>query len=509
MLQRDALFLLRAGSSAFITGAPGSGKTYVLGKFIQWARQHGKSVVVTASTGIAATHLNGQTIHSWSGVGISEAPSSQLLRNISAKNGSEIRHTDILVIDEVSMLSASFLDLIDIVCRHVRHSMAPFGGLQVVLAGDLFQLPPIKPFGSRRTTNPSVLSYLESYRKDGIDPYGFLTNSRVWKRSQMPVFYLTEQHRSAGILNDILGDIRLGVVTAEDRQALESRIGAKPAKDQPAVRMFPTNRQADLINQDRLNHLDGQKHTYHAVTNGDPFLVKRILSSMLAPEHLTVKKGAVVMALRNDTRDHYMNGSLGVVADFDRRHNDRPIVDFNNGYTSVIQPATWEMEEDQKAVAAVDQIPLRLAWAITIHKSQGMTLSAAQMDLSRTFAPGMGYVALSRVESLDGLFLDGISPQALTVSDEALQIDSDLRQRSEQIEQELRESGPQAMVTQIRELKQSHQREYEELLEPLATKSQKKSQKPTESAKDAKGAKSSASQPSLDFNGFPTGKAAF
>lgn len=503
MRQKDVLSLLRAGSNAFVTGAPGSGKTYVLGQFIAWARRHGKSVAVTASTGIAATHLGGRTIHSWAGVGISRAPSRWLLRTATSRRGSEIRAADILVIDEVSMLPASFLDLIDIVCRHVRRSTAPFGGLQVVLAGDLFQLPPVVRSDARVMTNPDVAAYFKGYADDGIDPNGYVTSSRVWARAHMPICYLTEQHRASGRLFDILNDIRSGAVSASDRQALEDRIGVTPAEGQAAVRLFPTNRQADRINQAQLADLNGELHTYESESNGDPALVTQLMKSMLAPRKLSVRQGAVVMALRNDQLGRYMNGSLGVVTDFDSAHSDFPIVTFNNGHTVRMEPESWNMMDGEDVLASVDQIPLRLAWAITIHKSQGMTLSAAWMDLSRTFAPGMGYVALSRVQSLDGLFLDGITPRALTVSDRVARIDKDLRSQSHDVEKALTHMSPEAFVTRThRTSEPAESGKKSEATKSAATQS---STSPSTTKTPAHSQKSN-SQPTFDF---PTGHAAF
>lgn len=433
----------------FLTGAPGAGKTYVLNQFVKQARQRGASVAVTASTGIAATHLNGQTIHSWSGVGVAQVMTDTLLKQIKTRRGKRIRATDIFVIDEISMMHAWLFDMVDQACRAVRRSPEPFGGLQVVMSGDLFQLPPVS--NTRRDRElvappPELVAMRERYAKAGRNPNGFVTESLVWPELNPVVCYLTEQHRQdTGQLLDVLTDIRQGTVTDTDRQALDTRIGVEPAGDDVAISLYPNNRQADALNDSKLVQINEPEHRFEAESSGQVSLIKRLKSTMLAPEKLSLKVGAAVMALRNDTNQQYVNGSLGTVVDFvSTTEGEYPMVDFENGHTVIMQPAAWEMMDGETVLASVKQVPLRCAWAITIHKSQGMTLDRARMDLRRTFAPGMGYVALSRVESMDGLYLDGINERAFLVSPEAVKLDGILRERSQMAERELAEHGDEA-----------------------------------------------------------------
>ena len=449
MRQTDALRILNAGANVFLTGAPGAGKTYVLNQFVKQARQRGASVAVTASTGIAATHLNGQTIHSWSGVGVAQVMTDTLLKQIKTRRGKRIRATDILVIDEISMMHAWLFDMVDQACRAVRRSPEPFGGLQVVMSGDLFQLPPVS--NTRRDRElvappPELVAMRERYAKAGRNPNGFVTESLVWPELNPVVCYLTEQHRQdTGQLLDVLTDIRQGTVTDTDRQALDTRIGVEPAGDDIAISLYPNNRQADALNDSKLAQINEPEHRFEAESSGQVSLIKRLKSTMLAPEILSLKVGAAVMALRNDTNQQYVNGSLGTVVDFvSTTEGEYPMVDFENGHTVIMQPAAWEMMDGETVLASVKQVPLRCAWAITIHKSQGMTLDRARMDLRRTFAPGMGYVALSRVESMDGLYLDGINERAFLVSPEAVRLDGILRERSQMAERELAEHGDEA-----------------------------------------------------------------
>lgn len=438
MRQSTALEVLRSGASAFITGAPGAGKTYVLSHFIDEARAAGKSVAVTASTGIAATHLQGRTIHSWSGIGVAHVPTPTLLKNIRSRRGKAIRSADILVIDEISMLPAWFFDLLDQVIRHVRRVDEPFGGLQLVACGDFFQLPPVTRTSASDTSGANDVrraQFYATYEKAGLNPTGFVTDSFVWRAMNLPVCYITEQHRQAGGgLLTVLTHMREGTVDEEDRDTLQSRVGVLPTAQDVAVSLFPTNRQADHVNEAYLEGISAPVHEWDQQTAGPEHFVRTLRASVLAPEHLELKVGAVVMALRNDPDHEYVNGSLGTVNGFTRKAG-YPIVDFDNGSHVALAPVDWKMMDGEIELASISQIPLRCAWAITIHKSQGMTLDAAIMDLRRSFSPGMGYVALSRVQSLEGLYLRGLSPRAWAVSGEAIESDAALRERSAQTEE--------------------------------------------------------------------------
>ncbi|MEE1296951.1 MAG: PIF1 family ATP-dependent DNA helicase [Bifidobacterium sp.] len=446
MRQSEALAILDAGANVFLTGAPGAGKTYVLNQFVRGARKRGKSVAVTASTGIAATHIDGQTIHSWSGVGVETVLTEGLLKLIRTRRRSKIRATDILVIDEVSMMHAWLFDMVDQVCRRLRNDERPFGGLQVVLSGDFFQLPPVAASGRNRDVVPPSPEWLldrQRYAARGLDPDGFVTESFAWGELAPTICYLDEQHRQDdGRLLGVLTDIREGRVNDADRDLLLTRLGRRPEPGAQAVTLFPVNRQADQLNDRRLAQIDAEPHVFRATGSGPKHLVERLQRNMLAPDTLTLKEGAEVMAVRNDQDHQYVNGSLGTVVSFaDERKGGWPVVRFENGHTVTMRPADWEMTDGESVLAAVSQVPLRCAWAITIHKSQGMTLDSAVMDLSRTFAPGMGYVALSRVERLDGLFLAGVHERMFLVSDDAVRLDGELRARSDAAAAQLAELG--------------------------------------------------------------------
>jgi ATP-dependent exoDNAse (exonuclease V) alpha subunit len=450
MLQSNALDILESRANVFITGAPGAGKTYVLNKFIGSARQRGLSVAVTASTGIAATHVNGQTIHSWSGVGVSTALTDELLKRIRPRRKKSISRTDILVIDEVSMMPAWLLDMVDHVCRNMRNNPTPFGGLQVVLSGDFFQLPPVTRNSRGAGLDPLTEQLRRTYFDAGKNPDGFVTESFAWNQLNIQVCYLTEQHRQDdGQLLTVLTDIREGGVTQEDHDVLAGRLGKKPSDDLVAVHLFPVNRQADVLNDVQLAQLDADEHAFDATFAGSANLIDRLRKTVLAPEHLVLKVGAAVMALRNDQDHQFVNGSLGKVTGFAKENKGGwPIVEFDNGHTVMMKQADWQMMDGETVLASVSQVPLRCAWAITIHKSQGMTLDHAVMNLKRTFAPGMGYVALSRVEALDGLYLDDISENAFLVSPDAVELDAVLRSDSKAAEAQLEAKGSESFSTE-------------------------------------------------------------
>ena len=402
-----------AGKSVFLTGAAGAGKTYVLNQFIRLAKHEGKKVSVTATTGLAATHLGGTTIHSWSGIGISDELSGYFVDNLSKGRREIIEKTDVLVIDEISMLHDYRLDMVDDACRLVRRQPElPFGGIQVVMSGDFFQLPPVNRGEARAG--------------------GFVVNSRAWQELDPVVCYLEEQHRQddGSALTEILNALRADDVRRHHAEALLARAEvAKPSGDGAFTELHTVNIDVDAINEARLAALERDEYSYTQTTTGGANYVENLQRSVLAPEVLRLKEGALVMAVKNSPEKRYMNGSIGTVVAFEKG-SDYPIVEFRNGKTVTMQPDTWELRDGDKKRAGITQIPLRLAWAITVHKSQGMTLDGAIIDLRKAFVPGMGYVALSRVRSLDSLYLHGINRTALQVSPEALDIDGMLRSRS-------------------------------------------------------------------------------
>ena len=415
MKQALALEIMLSGENVFLTGAAGSGKTFTLNQFIKLAKNSGKKVSVTATTGLAATHLGGNTIHAWSGIGIYDYLSKNFFEKIPKTRVEIIKNTDILVIDEISMLHDFRLDMVEEICRTIRQNDKPFGGIQVILCGDFFQLPPINRNGSRTG--------------------GFAIHSEAWRMSNFTVCYLEENYRQKDSeLTEILNALRADDLRRKHAESLLNRIDAELEFENEdfsknLTELHTTNIDVDAINEQKLAELDEKEFHFAQTTTGARNYVETLQKSVLAPELLRLKKGALVMAVKNAQNRYYVNGSIGEVIDFEK-FTDYPIIQFQNGRVVTMVPDAWELRDGDKKRASIMQIPLRLAYAITVHKSQGMTLDAARIDLRKAFSEGMGYVALSRVRSLDKLYLIGINRTALIVSSEAQKIDTYLKKES-------------------------------------------------------------------------------
>lgn len=415
MTQNEALKILEQGHNVLLTGPAGSGKTFLLNKYIAFLKKKKVGVAVTASTGIAATHLGGRTIHSWAGIGIKDHFSARDIQSLTKKSylKKQFSRAEVLVIDEISMLHAHRLDIIDHVCQAFKKNTLPFGGLQIIMSGDFFQLPPIS---------------------SGEDEAEFVYKSKVWSEMDLRVCYLDEQHRQNDKkMTKILKSFRDNKVSAEIVKMLAGRMKQKPRADVKPVRLFTHNIDVDSINNQELEKIDFREHTFRMRGEGDKRLIESLEKNCLAPANLFLKQGAQVMFVKNKFKDDktiYVNGSTGVVTGFTAEN--LPLVRLTNGEEILVAPESWTIDDDFQALATITQIPLRLAWAITVHKSQGMTLEAAEIDLSRSFTYGLGYVALSRLTSLDGLFLLGINDLAYKLNPEVFVYDKELLVLSEQ-----------------------------------------------------------------------------
>lgn len=403
MQQDKALEIMLKGDNIMLTGPAGSGKSYLLSTFIEKAKKKRKKVVTTATTGLAAAHLGGQTIHSWSGIGLGKELHQDYIYMMSETRKKAIRKTDVLIIDEISMMHDYNLDMVDEALRMIRENDEPMGGIQIILCGDFFQLPPVAQGGGGR----------------------FVTESQVWSELSLSVCYLEEQHRAEDLrLQEILNAMRAGQLRQRHLNYLLDRMQLIPHED--VTRLYTTNADVDALNEAELAKVPGDSHYYLRTSRGKWEAIVNLQRNVLAPETLELKLGALVMAVKNDPEGRFANGSTGHVVAF--TDDGFPIVHFN--YPVIVYPDEWELKSGERTIAAITQIPLRLAYAITVHKSQGMTLDAAEIDLSKAFVEGMGYVGLSRVKNLDNLYLKGINQRALMVSHEAQRIDAELRDKS-------------------------------------------------------------------------------
>lgn len=414
MKQQQALEILKTNENVFLTGSAGSGKTYVLNKYTDYLRQKGINVAVTATTGIAATHLGGTTIHSWSGLGIKDKLTEHDFNTLKKKRHL-LRHfltTNVLIIDEISMLHAHQLDLVNELCQAFRQNLKPFGGLKVVLAGDFFQLPPVAK---------------------GDQPVKMVTAANIWPAMNLKVCYLDEQYRQADVkFIQLLNEIRQNNLSLSSRLLLLGRLNQTLKSSLTPAKLYTHNIDVEALNAAEINKISGPAKAYSMQTRGNSQLAMLLQKGCLAPEKLVLKIGAKVMFVKNNFEQGVVNGTLGKVVDFD--DNSFPVVETNSGERLVAAPTEWSIEEDGKIKAAIKQIPLRLAWAITVHKSQGLSLDLVETDLSKSFVPGMGYVALSRVRTLNGLRLVGINELALQVNPEVLAMDQTFISSSKQAE---------------------------------------------------------------------------
>ncbi|MEK7135789.1 MAG: helix-turn-helix domain-containing protein [Patescibacteria group bacterium] len=412
MTQGEALTILKTGANVYLTGEPGSGKTHTINEFIEWLRSSGIEPSITAATGIAATHVAGMTLHSWSGIGIAESLSRADVDRIASKEhvAKRLMKARVLIIEEISMLSATTFKMADAICREVRRVDKPFGGLTVILVGDFFQLPPIS-------------------RGRDVE---FAYASPTWRDLNLITCYLTEQYRQDDSeFLGVLSAIRSGDVEEVHHEHLRTRRVLNREEEilTDVPKLFSHNADVDRINATELAKLKGVARKFYMSSKGKDSLVEGLKRGCLSPKVLELKEGAAVMFTKNSPQGKFVNGTLGQVSGWGA--DGLPIVKTKDGLKVTTEPMEWRVEEQGKVRASVSQIPLRLAYAMTVHKSQGMSMDAAIMDLSKAFEYGQGYVALSRVRRLSGVYLTGLNKRALEVHPEILEKDRDFRAASD------------------------------------------------------------------------------
>ena len=405
------------GHNIFITGPGGTGKSALIKKIYQHANHHEKNIHVCALTGCAAVLLNcnAKTVHSWAKIGLGNGTIEQAIQKVAFDRFAKAawRSTQILVIDEVSMLSLKLFNMLNEIGKFIRKSRKPFGGIQLIFSGDFYQLPPV---GS----------------KDEPDTMKFCFESPDWNATfkpecQIPLIKIFRQ--TDEIYSTILNQIRVGKIKRKSNELLMTYVGRKPDPNliTEPTKLFPVKSKVEYINQSKLNSLVSEEKVYEITYVTDikvtpleaakfkDYTEKTILvelnylaSNLICEKEVRLKLGSQVMCIVNFKSDigggfDICNGSQGIIMGFSD-DGGYPIVKFNNGITRIMYRHVWPSEKIPNI--GISQVPLILAWALTIHKSQGATLDAAEIDVgSEVFACGQTYVALSRVKSLDGLYL--------------------------------------------------------------------------------------------------------
>ena len=404
--QNIAYNIMANGKNVFVTGPGGVGKTAVIKMFIKVYKQN-KIMGVTSTTGISALLFGGVTIHSFLGIGLGQGSVESIVGKLFKRPHLRKRwcELEVLIIDEISMLSPDLFDKLENVARRIRHNEEPFGGIQLILSGDYLQLP-------------------------CVNSDDFCFEAKSWEKCVEQTVYLTEIMRQKDLeFQNCLNDVRVGLLPKKTRKLLKSRVGAELTNDfgiKP-TKLFSTNYSVDYINDKELDLLaesnpdffeyNMEIHVYPGVKNKE-YAIDKYKKSCNALETLQLCVGAQVMLLWNiDTEGGLVNGSRGVVTSF---VGDIPMVKFLNGREILIDYNVWEHEEQDKKILRIVQIPLKLAYALTVHRAQGCSLDYAEIDLSNTFEYGMAYVALSRVKKLDGLSIIDINFDKIKANEKAV-----------------------------------------------------------------------------------------
>jgi hypothetical protein len=398
-----------SGRNIFLTGAAGVGKSYCASLLFKFLDLNGIFYAKTATTGVAALNIGGVTLHSWSGMGLAEEHGMELLDKVSENNKAvnRIKHSKVLIIDEISMAKSDLVDKLDIVCQYIRNKDKPFGGIQVVFVGDFMQLPPVFK---------------------NFDEEKFAFDSQAWRDAKVKTIHLTEivrQHDEPHFAK-LLNEIRMG--QAKDYTLIADCINRKFPDDgiQP-VKLYCKNVDVGKHNQDELYKIKSSSKYFHSSDAGGDAWRQFFDKNCPAPTTLELREGAQVVLLVNlDVKIGLVNGSVGTIT---KMYDNCVDVMFANG-PQLIETYKWEVKQNEFdgltgtmkkiVLASRSQLPLKLAWALTIHRSQGSTLDRAEIDISEAFADGQVYVALSRVRSLSSLSIKSFSPHKIKTNKKCL-----------------------------------------------------------------------------------------
>lgn len=394
--QADALELLRSGENVFLTGGAGSGKSFLIRHFMKDIDP--KEMPILASTGAAAVLLGGRTFHSFFGLGIMEGGPDATYERASKDKRllARLRKVEGVIIDEVSMIPGQALMIAEALSQRARESKLPWGGMRIIAVGDFAQLPPVTQAGPR--------------------DWCFMND--VWRQSGFQSVMLSHNQRvSDNLFLDILSDVRHGLVTERVRDFLNDHLQVHD-EDHPGTRLFPRKIHAEKFNQKKLDELSEEEVTIDSIYFGSEKHIEILMKTAPVPLKLVLKLGCRVMFLQNDPQKRWVNGTRGVVTDIAL---DKIIVKKDNGREVQVDKSSFALQDAEgNIMASVIQFPLTLAYATTIHKSQGATLEDLWCDLSSLWEPGHAYVALSRLRSAEGLHLIGWNPRSIIVDPKVL-----------------------------------------------------------------------------------------
>ncbi|NWI22963.1 PIF1 helicase, partial [Sula dactylatra] len=405
--QEAVLGAVRSGKSVFFTGCAGTGKSFLLKKIV--GSLPPKSTYATASTGVASCHIGGTTLHAFAGIGSGKAPLEQCIQ--LAERPGVRQHwlaCQHLIIDEISMVDGKFFDRLEAVARAVRKRDEPFGGIQLIICGDFLQLPPVCKANEETK---------------------FCFQAKSWRKCIHINMELTEVRRQTDkTFVSLLSAVRLGRCTEEVTRLLMQTAANRSERDGIlATRLCTHKDDVEITNERCLQQLPGKVHTFEAL-DSDPMLVKLIDAQCPVGGRVELKLGAQVMLAKNlDVSQGLVNGARGVVVGFESEQKGLPKVRFLCGVTQVIKMEKWVFKGLPGVHLSRQQLPLKLAWAISIHKSQGMSLDCVEISLSRVFESGQAYVALSRARSLAGLRVLDFDPKVVRADPSVLQFYRQLR----------------------------------------------------------------------------------
>ena len=403
--QKQAYDLMESGKSVFITGSGGVGKSACIKMFYN-IHKNTKKIALTSTTGTSAILINGTTLHSFLGIGLGKASANSMANSISTKKfiKSRWKKLDILIIDEISMLSPELFDKLEEIARIIRNNKFPFGGIQIICSGDFCQLP-------------------------AIDSLEFCFSAKSWSKCIDHTCYLTDIIRQSDLaFQKCLNEVRLGNLSETSINLLESRVGVK-LKNEFGIyptKLYPLNKDVDKINNQELDKLDTEFYQYDIdikfcadITEQNKQILKnKYMKSIIAQETIILGVGCQVMLIHNlDMENKLVNGSRGVITGF---VDDIPRVKFINGIEKVIEYHTWEIEEQEELLLTFTQIPLKLAWSTSIHKCQGATLDYVEIDLENIFEYGQAYCGLSRVKNIEGLSISSLNVEKIKAHPDAL-----------------------------------------------------------------------------------------